>query len=51
MIFFDFADGAGGVEVFGSNVHAVHNGVAAEQVAGVVGVVQTFVGDRIAGVC
>ena len=48
--FFDLADGAGGVEMFGANVYAVHDGMAAEQAVGIVEVVQTFVGDGIASV-
>lgn len=48
--FFDFADGACGVQVFRTRVHTVHDGVAAEQAVWVVQVVQTFVGDGVAGV-
>ena len=48
--FFDFADGARGVQVFRTRVHTVHDGVAAEQAVWVVQVVQTFGGDGVAAV-
>ena len=48
--FFDFADGARGVQVFRTRIHTVHDGVAAEQAVWVVQVVQTFVGNGVAAV-
>ena len=38
--FFDFADGFGWVQLFRAHVHAVHNGMTAEQTVWVVQVVQ-----------
>ena len=46
----DLADGRGGVQFFGAYVHAIHDGVAAEQTIRVFQIIQTLAGGLVARV-
>src|SRR5574344_2014436 len=48
--FLDLADGFSGLEALGAPIHAVHDGVAAEQTIGVFQIVQTLASSGIAAV-
>ena len=48
--FFNLTDGTGRIQVFRTYVHAVHDGMAAEQTIRVVQIVQTLIGNGIAAV-
>ena len=47
---FDLADGLGGVQTLRAHVHAIHDGVAAEQAVWVFQIVQSLIGGLIATV-